>query len=107
MRWLRWSVVTLIVLGLAGCLSVGFFGSAVVHDETGDVIAAVITNDREEQAMWRLPGGLFFAVPGLEGTIEVRCRGGSRSQWGYVTRHMHTWLRVERGPGCGRIVETG
>ncbi len=105
MRWLRWSVITLAVLGLAGCLYVGLFGSAVVRDEGGEVVVAVITNDREEQALLRLPGGLFFAVPKMEGTIELRCRDGSRRQWGYVTGHMHTWLRVEPGAGCGRIVE--
>lgn len=105
MRWLRWSFITLAVLGLAACLYVGVFGSAVVQDETGEVVAAVITNDREEQTLLRLPGGLFFAVPKMEGTIEIRCRDGSRQRWGYVTGHMHTRLRVEPGAGCGRLVE--
>ena len=105
MRWLRWSFITAAVLGLAGCLWVAVFGSAVVHDEAGAVVAAVITNDREEQALLRLPGGLFFTVPEMEGTIEIRCADGTRQRWGYVTGHMHTRLRVEPGPGCGRLVE--
>jgi len=105
MRWLRWALIALALLGLARCLYVGLFGSAIVHDDTGEVVSAVITNALQEQALLRLPGGIFFAVPDMEGTIEIRCRDGSRQRWGYVTGSMQTRLRVEPGAGCGRLVE--
>jgi hypothetical protein len=103
MRWLRWSLIGLALLGLAGCLTVGILGSAVVHDETGEVVAAVITNDRQEQALLRLPGGHFFTVPAMEGVIEVRCRNGAKRQHGYVTGYMHTSVRVTGAVPCARV----
>lgn len=45
--------------------------------------------------MRRLPGGLFVAIPRLEGTIEIECRDGARGQEGYVTGSLHTWVKVE------------
>ena len=95
MRWLRWAMIALALLGI--------FGSALVHDETGEVVAAVITNDRQEQAMLRLPGGHFFTVPGMVGVIEVRCRNGAKRQHGYVTGFMHTSVRVTGAVPCARV----
>jgi hypothetical protein len=69
-------------------------GSAVVIDETGDVVSVVITNDRDQQPLLRIGKGRFYAIPHLEGTIEVHCRSGSRTRWGYVTGNMHTKIRV-------------
>ena len=102
---LTWLGIGVAILGIASYAYVGFFGSAVVHDETGEVASAVITNDRREQALMRLPGGLFFAVPDMEGTIEVRCRNGARARAGYVTGHMHTSVRVAGGAPCPQIAE--
>jgi hypothetical protein len=65
----------------------------------------MVTNGREEQALLRLPGGLFFAVPRLEGTIEVRCRNGARVRFGYVTGGMQTSVRVSGPVPCARIVD--
>jgi hypothetical protein len=104
MRRLAWIGVGVAGLGLAGIFYVDLFGSVIVHDETGEVASAVVTNDREEQALWRLPGGLF-AVPGMEGTVEVRCRNGARARWGYVTGYMHTSVRVTGTVPCGRMVD--
>ena len=106
MRLLARSGFVVLGLGLIGLLYVGVFGSAVVHDDTGEVVAAVITNDREEQALLRLPGGLFFAVPRLEGTIEVRCRNGARARWGYTTGYMHSAVRVIGTRPCARMVDS-
>ena len=103
--YLRWSAVGLVLLGFAGCLYVGLFGSAIVHDETGEVVSAVVTDDHREQALWRLPGGLFFAVPQVEGTIEVRCRNGATARWGYVAGYTHTSIRVTGPVPCARVVE--
>lgn len=82
-----------------------FAGSAVVVDETDGVLSAAITDDRTEQPLIRLWSGYFYAVPQLEGTIEIRCRDGSRKRWGYVTGHMHTKIRVIGDRPCERIVE--
>lgn len=85
---------------------VWFAGSAVVVDETGGVTSAVITNtDGVEQPLHQLWSGYFYAIPKVEGTVEVRCRDGSRKQWGYVTGHMHTKLRVGGQTPCARVIE--
>ena len=86
------AVVGVVLIGLLIYLALA--GSAVVIDDTGDVASAVITNDRQEQSLTRLWDGHFYAIPHLEGTIEVRCHSGSRTRWGYVTGHIHTRIRV-------------
>lgn len=100
--------------GLVGVLALAILlyatlwvaGSAMVFDKGGHVISAVVTNDGgSTQPLHHLPFGTFYAIPQMEGTIEVRCDDGSRHQEGYVTGNMHTWIRVDPGPGCGRIAE--
>ncbi len=105
MRYVRWTALGLVLPGFAGCVYVGTFGSAIVHDETGEVVGAVVTNDHREQALLRLPGRLFFAIPRMEGTIEVRCRNGAKARWGYVTGSVHTSIRVTGPIPCARVVE--
>ncbi len=81
-------------------------GSAVVLDETKSVVSAFITtSDGRQQQLHRLWSGYFYAIPRLEGTIEVRCRDGSRKDWGYVTGSMHTQIRVVGDTPCARLVE--
>jgi hypothetical protein len=81
-------------------------GSAVVVDETDGVESAFITtSDGREQPLHRLWTGYFYAIPRLEGTIEVRCHDGTRKSWGYVTGHMHTKIRVVGDAPCARLVE--
>ena len=83
-----------------------FAGSAVVLDRTGGVESAfIVTGDGREQQLYRLWPGYFYAIPQLEGLIEVRCRGGTRKSWGYVTGNMHTKIRVVGDTPCARIVE--
>ena len=79
-------------------------GTVIVRDKGGDVVAAHVVAHGRSQALWRLPGGLFVAIPQMEGTVEIRCRDGSTQQQGYVTSHTNTWLVVD-GPGCGRLRE--
>ena len=81
-------------------------GSAVVVDETGGVESAVIiTGGPGEQRLRQLWPGYFYAIPEVEGSIEVRCRDGQRKNLGYVTRHMHTKIRVVGDTPCARVVE--
>lgn len=81
-------------------------GSAVVVDETNGVQSAVVTNDGgNEQRLYRLWSGYFYAIPSVEGTIEIRCLNGVRKQLGYVTGNMHTRVRVVGQAPCERIVE--
>jgi hypothetical protein len=95
--------MAIILLGL-GYLSLA--GSAVVVDETGGVESAfIITGDGREQPLHRLSSGYFYAIPRLEGSIEVRCRGGLRKDWGYVHGHMDTKIRVVGDTPCARLVE--
>jgi hypothetical protein len=83
-------------------------GSALVVDETSGVVRAVITNSGgSEQPLRHLWGGHFYAVPAMEGTIEIRCRNGLRKQWGYVTPNEHTKIKVVGDTQCARAVDAG
>jgi len=75
-------------------------GSVVVLDPSGQVSSAIITTHdyRHTQSLIPLPGGVFFAIPRVEGTVEIRCKTGERNQSGYVTSPLQTRLRVE--PDC-------
>jgi hypothetical protein len=93
------------VLALAGAF-LRLAGSAMVIDETGGVASAVITDSGgSEQRLHRLWSGYFYAIPDMEGTIEIRCRNGVRKQWGYVTGHRHTKIRVVGRTPCARVIE--
>ena len=81
-------------------------GSAVVIDETGGVESTfVTTSDGREQPLYRVWSGVFYTIPRLEGTIEVRCANGSRARSGYVTRHWHTRIRVTGSTPCARLLD--
>lgn len=81
-------------------------GSVVVVDETHGVQSAVVTNNGgDEQRLRRLWSGYFYAIPSVEGAIEVRCSNGVRKQIGYVTGHLHTKVRVVGKAPCERIDE--
>lgn len=81
-------------------------GSAVVVDETGGVQSAIVTNNGgSEQRLHRLWSGYFYAIPSVEGAIEVRCTNGARKQVGYVTGYLHTKVRVTGKQPCERIGE--
>ena len=93
------------VLALAGAF-LRQAGSAMVIDETGGVASAVITDSGgNEQRLHRVWSGYFYAIPDMEGTIEIRCRNGVRKQWGYVTGHRHTKIRVVGPTPCARVIE--
>jgi len=81
-----------------------YAGSAVVIDETGHVESAVVTDGRSEQPLRRLWRGYFFAIPEIEGTIEVRCSNGARKKMGYVTGHIHTKIKVSGKIPCADVV---
>jgi len=107
-RGLFWLIGTL-SLALLVHLYLIFVGSAVVVDETGGVISATVTNSdpRQRQALTRLWDGYFYAIPDMEGVIEIRCRDGTIHEQGYVTGNMHTKIRVVGNRPCERFVETG
>lgn len=102
-RWL----IAAIILVAAIAAWVWLQGSAVVIDDTGQVATAVITdgaNPPAETPLHRLWNGHFYGIPSFEGTIEVRCRNGTRSQWGYVIRGLHTRVRVVGQSSCQRAL---
>ncbi len=81
-------------------------GSAIVIDETGGVESAVITNcGGTEQKLTRWSNGYFYAIPKMEGTIEVRCTNGKREQRGYVTGAFHIRVEVTGKKPCERMRE--
>lgn len=101
MKRTLWAAVGLTVLVILGRAYVWFAGSVTVHDETGSVTAAVITNGELEYPLNRLPGGTFFRVmPRFDGLIEVRCRNGSTHRDTYVTHHSETTVRVVDDAPC-------
>ncbi len=74
-------------------------------DDTGGVESAVVTtSDGRTQPLYRVWSGVFYTIPRLEGTIEVRCPHGARAQNGYVTRHWHTRIQVTGSTPCGQLV---
>jgi hypothetical protein len=98
--------IGLFAIAAVGCGYVWFSGSVTVHDETGSVTAAVITNGETEYPLYRLPGGTFFRVmPRFDGEIEVRCGDGSAHREEYVTHHMRVSVRVIDDAPC-RFVST-
>jgi hypothetical protein len=100
MRRAAWVGIVVTVFGFGGCAYITVSGLAVVHDDTGEVASAVITNDHEERSLWRLPGGTFFGFPSFDGQIEVRCNDGSKARGGYVTAGLHTSVRVVGSTPC-------
>jgi hypothetical protein len=94
----------MLAVGSCGYLFVS--GSAIVHDRTGDVASAFITNDDAhlKRTLRRLPGGMFFGIPDFDGVIEVHCRDGSISKAGYVTGGLRTSVTVVGSSPC-RLVE--
>lgn len=107
MAGLRIALVILLLGAAALALSAGYLwlaGSAIVIDETGHVESAVVTDGRSEQPLRRLSNAYFFAIPEIEGTIEVRCRNGARKKMGYVTGHMDTKVKVSGKTPCVNVV---
>lgn len=101
-----YGVLAAILISLLVSATFWIMGSAVVFDRSGNVVSAVvIASGRDTGPLYQLPGHVFYTVPQTDGEIEVRCRDGSHKRWGYVTSHMHTWLRVEPGPGCAKITD--
>lgn len=92
---------------VAAAMAAAFFfwlaGSVVVVDRSGGVVTAVVSNDAWQQRLVRFPGGVFYAIPALEGAVEVRCRGGAHKSWGYVTPHLHTKIHVDGPTSCERV----
>ena len=98
-------LIAAVAIVLLGTAYLWIAGSAVVVDETGGVERAfVVTGDGREQQLSQLWGGYFYAIPRLEGTIQVRCHDGSMREGGYVTGHMHTKIRVVGDSPCARLV---
>jgi len=100
--WIALGVVTVLFTAF---VYVQFAGSAVVIDETGRVrSASIVTGDGRTQPLHQLWDGYFYAIPNLEGSIELRCDDGVTKQWGYVTGHMHTEIRVVGRTSCAQVV---
>lgn len=81
-------------------------GAAIVEDETNGVEAAFITNSvGARQPLQKVWNGYFYAIPKLEGTIELRCRGGVSKEWGYITSYSNLKIRVAGNRPCERLIE--
>lgn len=95
-----WLGAGAVAAAFAGALYLQVAGSAIVHDDENAVVAAVVTNDIVQRRLVRLPGGLFYVIPGFDGIIEVRCRDGSRARAGYVTGGLHTSVTLVSASPC-------
>ncbi|TCK31496.1 hypothetical protein EV667_1606 [Ancylobacter aquaticus] len=80
-------------------------GWVIVIDETDGVETAVITNSTgAEQKLFRLWRGLFYTIPKMEGTIEVRCYNGARLRQGYATGYLPSELKVVGESPCEKMI---
>jgi len=99
----QWLGLALLVLAAA---YISLAGAAIVEDETNGVETAFIVDSvGGRQPLQRVWTGYFYAIPKLEGTIQVRCRGGVRKEWGYITGYSNLKLRVVGDRPCARLVE--
>lgn len=101
----RLAALLLVILLFGGgfllLVALALTATVMVRDPTGEAVRAAMLCDHDEQVLYDLPGGVFAGFAGsldCDGTVEIRCRDGSRDQSGYVTSGMSTRLRV--GPGC-------
>jgi hypothetical protein len=98
-------LIAAVAIVLLGTAYLGIAGSAVVVDETGGVESAfVVTGNGREQQLSQLWSGYFYAIPRLEGSIQVRCHDGSTKEGGYVSGNLHTKIRVVGDTPCARLV---
>ncbi len=101
-RVLNWSLVAVaavVVLWPLGYVAASVVGLTVVRDTSGEVVSAVLTNGGAwKQPMAHLPFGVFVGIADSDGEILVHCRGGGRSQFGYVTPGIFSRETVH---GCG------
>lgn len=109
--WLVGALVILFFVVLFGWSKIptlfGFAGSVVVIDETRGVETAVVTDGYgTEQKLHRLRDGYFYAIPQIEGVIEVRCANGVRKQKGYVTGGLDTTVKVVGRSPCEGLVHS-
>jgi hypothetical protein len=103
LRFLPWLIGAFLLLLIAGYFHIA--GSAIVIDETGGVESAVVKGGGgTEQKIYRLWDGYFYAIPRVEGTIEVRCTNGVRKRWGYVTANFDTTVKVVGKSPCERLI---
>ena len=98
----RWLVGALVSMALFAAW-LWSAGSVVVDDDTDQVTAAVITDGGHpprKQRLYRLWKGHFYGIPRYEGVVELHCRNGAQKQWGYVSSHSRTKVRVTGEPSC-------
>ncbi|MFP1131054.1 hypothetical protein [Asticcacaulis sp. W401b] len=98
------------VLGFATLIlvSMAWFymkGSTLISGDTDKIAFAEIVSGVRTQKLTRLPGGIFFAFPRIEGGIETICRQGGQVKAGYATPHLHTRLVARVDGTCVKFVE--
>lgn len=102
-HWRRWLISLVLIL-----IALGFFwisGSAIVIDETHEVkTAAIVDSTGNEQKLYRLWRGIFYTIPLMEGTFEIRCENGVQKRLGYVTGFLHINLKVVGSAPCERLI---
>jgi len=90
-----WIALGAIGAFLAAYLILLLLGSVVIEDREGQIVSATIVGSNgAAQPMHRVPGGLFVAIPRIEGEVVVHCRNGTVGRGGYVTPHMDERLKV-------------
>lgn len=94
-------VTAAIVAGAYSWLS----GSAILVDETGGVQSVVVTNGHEpDQPLHKLWGGYFYAIPDIEGTLQVTGCGESAPRSAtYFEAHPDEARQIANGCKDGSI----
>lgn len=93
-------LVSALVLAAAVSTQVG---SVAVLDPERRAKAVYLENNIQLQKLWRLPFGLFVAVPRVEGVVRIDCTGKpARSlTFGYVTPGFHSRFNLKDGCSTG------
>lgn len=90
--------ITAVVL-IAGAIA--FSGLIIVRDTSGHFRSAVLMDGwNHSQKMHRLFGGIFIAVPNLEGHAVLECDNGPRIGFGYVTPGLPMYWALDSRALC-------
>jgi hypothetical protein len=89
------------VIALAGAY-LALSGSVILRDPRSEIASAHIIDGWDQRQELAVVGFAYFAVPKLEGTIEIKFVNGKVARNGYVTPGAPTWQTVGKEFYCSK-----